>query len=161
MSDTPQPNPPPRRRRRVWRAALAFFGLLVVLVGGAIWYALSESGLPFLIARVVAQSGGRLSVEGISGSVGSSMRFARLTWSGADTTVEATDVVVEWSPGALWRKELVVRGLGAGRVSIAMKPRHLDLPPIGKQPALKRFRVRSHLSVLALSKTGVQYESKV
>src|SRR5438105_757137 len=103
-----QAQPPSRRKRRVWRIAAALLGLLLLALGAAIWYALSESGLPFLVARVVAQSGGRLAIEGASGSVGSTMRFARLTWNGSDTTVEATDVVVEWRPQALWRSRLAI-----------------------------------------------------
>jgi translocation and assembly module TamB len=110
------------RRRRGGRIALGVVVVLLLLLGGAIWFALSESGLPFLVARVVAQSGGRLSIEGASGSIGSTMRFARLTWNGTDTTVEATDVVVEWRPQALWHSRLEIKALGAQRVSVAMKP---------------------------------------
>jgi translocation and assembly module TamB len=120
MSD--KVDPPPKRRRRAWRIALAVLLVLLLILGGSVWYVLSESGLPFLVARVVAQSGGRLSIEGPSGSVGSTMRFARLTWNGSDTTVEATDVVVEWRPQALWRSRLDIKALGAQRVSIAVKP---------------------------------------
>ena len=47
---------PPRRRRRGLRITLLVLALLVVAVGGVIVYALSESGLAFLVARVVAQS---------------------------------------------------------------------------------------------------------
>ncbi|HEY1325895.1 MAG TPA: translocation/assembly module TamB domain-containing protein [Casimicrobiaceae bacterium] len=117
-----QPAPPSRRPRRAGRIALGVAVAVVLLVGGLVWYALSESGLPFLVARVVAQSGGRLSIEGASGSIGSTMRFARLAWNGSDTTVEATDVVVEWRPQALWNSRIDIAALGAGRVSIAMKP---------------------------------------
>ena len=53
---------PPRRRRRGLRITLLVLALLAVAVGGVIVYALSESGLAFLVARVVAQSGGRLSI---------------------------------------------------------------------------------------------------
>ena len=120
---------PPRRRSRKGRIALAIVAVLLLAVGGFIWYGLSESGLPFIVARVVAQSGGRLSIENPSGSVGSTMRFGRLIWHGTDTTVEADDVVVEWRPGALWRSELAVSGLGAARVSIAVKPSSGGTPP--------------------------------
>src|SRR5438105_9728138 len=99
MAAAAKPDTARPRRRRAWRVALAIVVLLIAFAGGAIWYALSESGLPFLIARVVAQSGGRLAVEGVSGSAGSTMRFSRLTWTGPESTLEATDIVVEWRPG--------------------------------------------------------------
>jgi len=120
---------PPPPRRRVGRVVGVIVLLLVVAIGGFIWYGLSESGLPFVVARVVAQTGGRLEIEGASGAVGSAMRFRRLVWHGNDTTVEADDVVVEWRPGALWHYELAVSGLGAARVSIAIKPSSGATPP--------------------------------
>ena len=126
--DTQTP-PPTRRRRRRGRIALAIVLVVLLAVGGFVWYGLSESGLPFVVARIVAQSGGRLEIEGASGSAASTMRFRRLVWRGSDTTVEADDVVVEWRPGALWRSELSISGLGAARVSIAIKPSSGATPP--------------------------------
>ena len=69
MTDDPRADLPPRRRGRAWRIALALLLALVVIAGGSVWWLLSESGLPFLVARVVAQSGGRLSIEGPSAIV--------------------------------------------------------------------------------------------
>ena len=122
VPDATPPQPPPRRGRRVVRVVLALLALFMVALAALVWYGLSESGLPFVVARVVAQTGGRLAIEGASGAVGSTMRFRRLVWHGNDTTVEADDVVVEWRPGALWHSELAVSGLGAARVAIAIKP---------------------------------------
>ena len=48
--------------------------------------------------------------------------FGRITWHGADATVVADDVVVDWNPGALWSKRLAIRGLGARHVDIAITP---------------------------------------
>ena len=125
-----EPTVPTRKRRRRGLAiALAFVAVVVLAIGGAIVWVLGESGLPFLVARVVAQSGGRLAIEGASGSVASTMRFARLTWNGGDTTVEARDVIVEWQPQALWHKRVEIRSLGASRMSIAMKPSSGPTPP--------------------------------
>ncbi len=102
--------------------------LLLAVVAG-VWFALSEAGLPFLIARIVAQSGGRLRVEGPAGSIASSVRFDRLNWTGTETTVEATDVVLDWDPRALWRSRVAIRSLGARRVAIAVKPSGGPTPP--------------------------------
>ena len=125
MADTTSvPSEPPQKkqRRRALRFTLAALALVVIGVAALIGYALSERGLPYIVARIVAQSGGRITVEDPTGSVAGTMRFRRITWRGADATVTAEDVVVDWSPGALWSRRLSIRGLGARRVDIALKP---------------------------------------
>jgi translocation and assembly module TamB len=110
------------RRRRALKIALAAVALLGIAVAALIGYGLSERGLPFIVARIVAQTGGRITVDEPSGSVAGTMRFRRITWHGADATVTADDIVVDWNPGALWSKRLSLRGLGARHVDIALKP---------------------------------------
>ena len=127
MEESPQPPPSsPRSRRRYLRWALSILaaGIALVVVGvvATIAFLLSESGLPFVVARVVAQSDGRLSVEGASGSLGGTMHFARLSWRGPDSSTTATDVVVEWQPLALFSSHLAIRGLGARQITLAVKP---------------------------------------
>lgn len=114
--------PAPRRRRRAWKVALAAIAIVAVLLAALVGYGLSERGLPFIIARIVAQSGGRISVEQPSGSLAGTMRFRRITWHGSDATVIADDVAVDWNPGALWSSRLSIRGLGARHVDISIKP---------------------------------------
>ena len=119
----PAASPPRRRRRpRAKHVSLGVLALLVVAFVGGLAFMLSPAGLPFVIGRVIEQSGGRLTVEGGTGSLASTMRFRRLAWTGPESTVTATDVVVEWSPWALVSKRLAIRGLGAGQVTIAVKP---------------------------------------
>ena len=101
MEATATPPPRKRKRRRVMHISLGAIALLLILLAAGIAYLLSEAGLPFLIARVVAQSGGRLTVEGASGSIGRTMRFRRLVWRGEEVTVTADDVALDWNPGAL------------------------------------------------------------
>src|SRR5437773_5864413 len=121
--DTP-PAPPAPRRRRYGRWALSILlgaiALAVVFLVASVSFLLSESGLPFVIARIVAQSDGRLSVEGASGSLASTMHFARLDWRGLDSSMAATDIVVEWLPLALFSNHLAIRGLGARRIILAV-----------------------------------------
>src|SRR5512135_551982 len=116
------PGPLPRRRWRAWTIALAALVVVVAAVAALVGYGLSERGLPFIVARVVAQSGGRFSVEGPSGSLAGTMRFRRIAWRGPDTTVVADDVVVDWNPAALWSSRLSIAGLGARHLDISIKP---------------------------------------
>ena len=95
--------------------------LLIVVIAVAIAYLLSEAGLSTIVERVVRQSNGRLVVDGASGSIGSSMHFAHLAWRGSDTTIEADDVTVAWSPRTLLSSRVFVRNLAAQRVSIQIK----------------------------------------
>ena len=114
--------PLPGKRRRAWKIALAILALIAIAIAALIGYGLSERGLPFVVTRIVAQTGGRITVEEPTGAVGGTMRFRRITWHGSDATVVADDVVVDWNPAALWSKRLSIRGLGARHVDIAVKP---------------------------------------
>jgi autotransporter translocation and assembly factor TamB len=108
MADTPVTSPPQspparRQRRSRYRAlkiTLAVVALVAIALAALIGYGLSERGLPFIVARIVAQTGGRITVDEPTGSVAGTMRFRRITWHGADATVTADDVVVDWNPGA-------------------------------------------------------------
>src|SRR6185437_15877135 len=108
--------------RRGALIALGIVAVVVVAIVAAVGWALSEQGLPFIIDRIVARSGGRVSVEGPSGSLAGTMRFRRITWHGADATLVADDVVVDWNPGTLLHRHLSIHGLGARRVDLAIKP---------------------------------------
>jgi translocation and assembly module TamB len=119
----PEGTPPPRRRLpRARHVSLGAVVLFVSLIAGGVAFLLSEAGLPFVIARVIGESGGRLTVEGASGSLASTMRFARLAWNGPEATIAADDVVVEWSALALFSRRLALRGLGADHIALAVKP---------------------------------------
>ena len=117
--DIPQP-----KRRRHWALSvlLGAIALIVMFVAASVSFLLSNAGLPFVLSRVVAQTEGRLSVEGASGSLASTMQFAKLTWHGIDSTMTATDVAVEWQPLALLSSHLAIRGLGAQHITLAVKP---------------------------------------
>ncbi|HYT97021.1 MAG TPA: hypothetical protein VEO36_06850, partial [Casimicrobiaceae bacterium] len=118
------PDMPQQKRRRHWALSvlLAALALIVVFVVAGVSFLLSNAGLPFVMTRIVAQTEGRLSVEGASGSLASTMHFDNVSWRGIDSTMTATDVVVEWQPLALLSSHLAIRGLGARQVTLAVKP---------------------------------------
>jgi translocation and assembly module TamB len=127
----------PSRKRRALRISLWTIALIVLAVAGAIAFLMSEAGLPFIIARIVGQGGGHLVIEEPSGSLGSTMRFKRIAWRSDDLAVEANDVVVEFDPSVLISWRLRIRGLGAQRVSIEIKPSEgATTPPVDLRPPI-------------------------
>lgn len=100
------------------------FGIVAVVaaIGAGVLFLASEAGLRFVIAEVVAASRGRLTAEGIEGSLLGTIRVHRIAWSGPEATLVATEVAIEWSPLALWSSHVFIRGLGAQRIAIEMTP---------------------------------------
>ena len=104
------------------KIAVAIVAVVIIAIAALVGLGISERGLPFLVSRIVAHSGGQISIEEPTGSIAGTMRFKRITWRGAETTVTADDVVIDWNPGALWGKRVSIRGLGARHLDIAIKP---------------------------------------
>ncbi|MEO8677144.1 MAG: hypothetical protein ABI569_16330, partial [Casimicrobiaceae bacterium] len=124
---------------RLWRwlRHSGWLGIALVLAfaGGVAWLS-TPAALELAIARAIAASEGRLTVEGATGSVLSTLRVARIAWRGDDVEVEADDVALTWSVIGLFTKHVNVTGLGAHRLAITMKgsdaplsqPTDLSLP---------------------------------
>jgi len=118
----------PRRRHRLAHGLLAVAILLAVVGGGAILFLASPAGVDFAVRALVARSGGALAVEGASGSLLETVNVRRVEWHGRDTHTTADEVALTWSPLALFSGGIVVRGLGAKRLSIETKASTEDVP---------------------------------
>jgi len=127
----PPPTPPPRRMRRAARR-LAIGLALVAMAGAAgIAFLASDAALGLAAQVLIARSEGRLDVEGPAGSLLSTVRVKRLAWRGPEATLTADDIALTWSPAALWSRGIVVKGLGAQRITLAIEAsdRAVPLPP--------------------------------
>ena len=82
----------------------------------------TQTALEMVIARAIAASQGRLSVDGATGSPLSTVRVARIGWRGDDVLVEADDVALTWSAIGLFTRHIDVSGLGAHRLAFTIKP---------------------------------------
>src|SRR5258705_4812788 len=115
MNEAPDSSavPPPPRRRR-WLRVVPWLGiaLLAVAATGAAILS-SKAALSFLVARARAASEGRLTIEGATGSLLSTVRVTRIAWAGDDVDVEAQDMALTWSATDLLSRRFNVTGLGA------------------------------------------------
>ena len=91
-------------------AGLAVLALLTgVLIGGAMWFLSSESGLAMGRRQgPLALTGGKLKLEGTTGSLAGTTHIARLTYTDQDLDFIAENVEFTWSPRALFSRSVVI-----------------------------------------------------
>ncbi|MEO8344948.1 MAG: translocation/assembly module TamB domain-containing protein [Betaproteobacteria bacterium] len=115
---------PAKTHSRQWRwtryIGWSGIALVLLLASGVAWLT-TQSALDLAIARAVAKAEGRLTVEGATGSLLSTVRVARIAWRGDDIEVEADDMALTWSVIGLFSRHVNVSGLGAHRLGITMK----------------------------------------
>lgn len=132
MSERAPPDLPPTapsgRRGRRGRALMLGAAALVLTIGGALaWLIGSQSGLKTTVALADGPLGraigAELGAEGLSGSLWRGPAAERLSVAFDDgTRLEARDLVIRWSPGALIDGLARIERLAASRVSV-------DIPP--------------------------------
>ncbi len=153
------PPPPPRRprslRRRALRAALwtlaGFASLVVVLIVAVALLASSDAGLPYVTRQLTRLTDGKLEIDGARGSLLSKLSVAQLRWRGATTTIVASDVVVEWDPSALARRQLRIHALGARVIDLAVAPSAHSSSDLPNSLGLPLAVVIEHASVTTLN----------
>lgn len=74
-----------------------------------------------MAAWAVAASDGRLQLEGPSGSLYGPLQIGRLRWENDNIIVSAEAIDLDWQPGALWRRALVIDALRVGDLAIEKK----------------------------------------
>ncbi|TMH14286.1 MAG: hypothetical protein E6H68_11660, partial [Betaproteobacteria bacterium] len=110
-------------------AALAF--LTGLLIGGAVWFLSSESGLRWAVEQAHSSTAGKLKLEGASGSLAGATRIARLTYTDTDLVFVAENVEFTWSPRALFSRSVVVDSLSASQVTLEIKAGdNINAPPV-------------------------------
>jgi translocation and assembly module TamB len=92
--------------------------ILLVLIASALWYGHTQNALERVVAEAVARSGGRLKVEGASGSALGPFAFARIEWRDGPLLIVAEDLHGSWSPRALLSKRLQIAELTVARLSV-------------------------------------------
>ena len=109
-------------RKRLWpRVLLAMLTIVVVAIAGIYAFLRSQAALDYVVRRAVQEADGHLVIEGAEGSLLSTVRIARIKWTGDELDVEARDTAVTWSPFDLLSRKVSVSGLGAKRITIDLK----------------------------------------
>ncbi|MBK6803616.1 MAG: translocation/assembly module TamB domain-containing protein [Betaproteobacteria bacterium] len=128
--DERAPRPAGRRWARVALAIPAAVAIVAVALAGAAFVFLgTQAALDLAVREIIARSEGRLAIEGAEGSLLSTVRVGRITWTGPESQLEAHDVALDWSPLALVERRVHVRGLGARTVVVAVKGSDTATPP--------------------------------
>ncbi|MGH8712433.1 MAG: hypothetical protein ACREYB_00350, partial [Casimicrobiaceae bacterium] len=108
---------------------LAALGALA-LVAAALWFAAGDAGLRWASGELAARTGGRLTIEGATGSLGGTVHIARLRYADENLRLVADDVAFTWSPRALFGRSIIVDALSAATVTLELMPSAgPDVPP--------------------------------
>jgi len=92
----------------------------VAIVGVGVWFAGREATLLWAVDRAAAHASGKLTAEGVSGSLLGTIRFARVAWRDDGIEAIAENGEIEFSPlPLLWRKIAIDR-LQAETASITL-----------------------------------------
>ena len=123
-----QPPAPRGWTRRVarWLAIALGFALVAGIAGFA--FVASELALRLAVQILIDRSEGRLDVESLAGSLLSEVRVKRLTWRGPEATLTADEIALNWNPLALGWKGIVVKGLGAQRITLSIQASDSAVP---------------------------------
>ncbi|GHT82726.1 DUF490 domain-containing protein [Betaproteobacteria bacterium] len=122
MSDPAISSVPQKKRHRLARRLFACCGIAAVLLCAlAGWLFVSAAGLRALVAVGERVSGGVLRAEGVSGSLGGPLGFARLTVDLPEVRVELEGVALDWQPVALWGGKLAVTRLRVEGVGVFLQ----------------------------------------
>ncbi|MEO8304147.1 MAG: translocation/assembly module TamB domain-containing protein [Betaproteobacteria bacterium] len=116
------------RMRRVGRRFAIAVGLAALAGVAGYAFIASELALRLAVQVLIDRSEGRLAVEAPTGSLLSTVRIKHLSWKGPEATLSADEIAVNWNPLALGFRGIVVKGLGAQRISLSVQASDSAVP---------------------------------
>jgi translocation and assembly module TamB len=115
--------------RFVSRAVAGVLLLALLLSGAGLYWLSTQHALEWLARQAVAASDGRLILEGMQGSLFDRISVSRAAFKDAGLEVEARNVVLDWQPQALLRREARVTQLSVDDLRIATADTGSAKPP--------------------------------
>ena len=110
------------RYRRLWVLLAALALLAGSITGGLLWLASSPDALRFAASRIESALGGRLRLEGLSGSLAREFRVERATFVHGGVRVELLELRIAWSVRALLSRAVDISSLRIRRVDVRVTP---------------------------------------
>jgi translocation and assembly module TamB len=89
--------PAPKQRRWPRRVAIGV-AVTAVVLGGAVWYLGRETTLQMIAQRVAGASGGKLTLQGVSGSLYGHMHIGHLVFRSETSLMTMDDIDIDWKP---------------------------------------------------------------
>lgn len=136
-------------------------GLLVLvatLFGVLAWAVGTEAGLRALAAVAQRASGGQLAIVEPAGRLLGPLRIEALRYDSADLQVNVTALALDWQPGRLFDRRVVIDHLGAGRVEFAQRgsdaPAATPVPPTSLELPVAVELTRLELGSFELRELG-------
>ncbi|MFP5390325.1 MAG: translocation/assembly module TamB domain-containing protein [Gammaproteobacteria bacterium] len=118
--DTPAaPAAPEARKPRRWPRRVAV-GVLVTgaMLGAAYWYLGRETTLQTIVSKVAAASGGKIVVEGVTGSLYGAMHIRHAVYKTPDQVVTLDNIDIDWSPWQYLSKGIAINELHVAQVKM-------------------------------------------
>lgn len=112
QAPAPTPDTPPNARRWPRRIAIAA-AVTGTLAVGAFWYLGRETTLQMVAQRIASATDGKLTLEGVSGSLYGAMHVERLVWRTDEQLVEARKIDLRWSPAQVLSGGILIDQLWA------------------------------------------------
>ena len=141
-------------RIRTWRHWLLLSLLLLVLAGGGTlaWLLHSERGAALALTWLQSQLDERLQVTGVHGTLAGPLRIEQLHWHADGSHLKLSQIELDWTLSALWRRHVHIHRLQIATVAIASDadsspsaaPHHLTLPLSLQLDALQVLRLQRH-----------------
>ncbi|RQW28324.1 translocation/assembly module TamB [Rhodobacteraceae bacterium CH30] len=114
--DVPAPEPSAPRRRWGRRILLALLVVLFALFGAVGWLTGSEAGFARLWQLAAQASQGALSVARVEGTLWRGFQLQGVLWQTPLKRIELSRIALDWQPGALWQRKLIINRLELGSV---------------------------------------------
>ncbi len=125
-----------KNKRRILRWVVTA-SLLTTLCGTAfgVWILTTTPGLQWLLSTTTTISSGNYKFSGVTGTF-SAIKIQSLHITSEDNKFQLTEFALDWQPGALFSKQLIVNQLSAQEVEILTPsssdplslPEHINLP---------------------------------
>ncbi|WP_231371643.1 translocation/assembly module TamB domain-containing protein [Oxalobacter paraformigenes] len=91
------------------------------LLGGFLWLASQEWTLQWIAQKVVQAGGGRVEVEGVSGTLVNSFEIEKIVFTSREKDIEINDLKVAWNPWRLLHGQLDIDLLSVGSLGVDLK----------------------------------------